>query len=253
MFQNTKGYRSSPAVITDFIFRDAGTVFPQNTVGQFHSIDSAGCSIEVNGAAFELSGIAIERAVGQLVLGIAFRAGEGSGKDGAPVKGCFVVIEDAAESLADIDGALAAPKVKRAPILLAAVTGKETIGDTVIRQALVEGSPVKNSAAVSSGQVIDKAGIADHIVGFGVGAGEHPNGATAAEIPFRCIVFEQAAVNAYGGGALVQVDGAGYTNGYGATVIAGIVVAKSAADELWFNGGAHGGGHKNGCPPADSK
>ena len=127
---------------------------------------------------------------------------------------------------------------------------EKAVEDAVVGNAQVEGCPVENGAAVSAGAVVEEAGVADYVVRFGIGAGEHPDGAAAPEIPLRCIVFEQATVDAHSGKTRVQGGGAGYVDGDGAAVVAGVVVAERTTDELGLDGGAHRGSDENGCSPA---
>ena len=104
---------------------------------------------------------------------------------------------------------------------------------------------------MAAGAVVDEAGIADDVAGFGIGAGERPDGAAAAEVSGCLVVVEQAAVDAHGGEAARQQVGAGDVGRYGAAVVAGEIVAEGAIDEPGLNGGAHGSGHENRRAPAD--
>ena len=163
----------------------------------------------------------------------------------------MIVIEYTVDGLPGIGSALTASEIKGAAILLALVVGEIAIDNAVVGEALDEGGPVKNRAAVAAGYIIDETGVADHIVGFCIGAGKHPDGATAAELPNRFIVFEQATVDAQCGKAASQQISAGYVECQGAAIVAGVVVAKGTTDKLRFDHRSDGAGYKYGRSPAD--
>ena len=239
------------ADVKDFCLGGGGVVSPEDAVVYCHFVQAAGGAVEKDGASVLLGGIAVKGAVGQLVLGGALRSGKGSGKDAAAVAGGLVVVKNTVYGPAGVDGALAAAEVEGTAVFLAEIAGEGAIDEAVVGLVQVEGCPVEDSAAVAAGDVVDELGVADHVLGFGIGAHQHPDGAAAAEQPCRFVIFEAAAVDAHGGEAAPQEFRAAHVDGDGAAVVAGVVAAECTPGEERPDVGANGAKDQDAAAPAD--